>query len=105
LAARPGLVHVALDAGEAREVAVDVVARRLLLDAQALRQAERAHAVDQAEVDGLGIAALLGETLRRLGTLNTSPAVARCTSMPFGEGAQQASSPLMWAMMRSSICE
>jgi hypothetical protein len=43
-----------------REVAVDVVLGRLLFDAQAAGQPEGAHAVDQAEVDHLGIAALLG---------------------------------------------
>jgi hypothetical protein len=53
------VVHVALHARKALEVALDVVLGRFLLDAQVARQAEGAHAVDQPEVDDLGVAALL----------------------------------------------
>src|SRR5206468_12453388 len=45
--------------GEALEVALDVVAGGAALDAQVLGKAEGTHAVDQAEVDDLGVAALL----------------------------------------------
>jgi hypothetical protein len=55
-----GLVHVALHARKAGEVAVDVVLGRLLLDAQRRGQPEGTHAVDEAEVDRLGITALFG---------------------------------------------
>jgi hypothetical protein len=63
-----GLVHVALHAGKAREVAVDVVLGRLLLDAQVAGQPEGAHAVDEAEVDDLGVAALLAADTSSTGT-------------------------------------
>ena len=54
-----GLVHVRLHTGVARKVALDVRRRSLGLDTQVARQTEAAHAVDEAEVDDLGIAALL----------------------------------------------
>src|SRR5690606_36970964 len=46
------------NAGVALEVAVDVVLRFAALDAEIARQAPGAHAVHQAEVDGLGGPAL-----------------------------------------------
>ena len=42
---------------------------------------------------------------RAAATRNTSLAVARCTSMPSENACSSPASPLMWAMMRSSICE
>src|SRR6185295_16256911 len=53
------LVHVALGARKAREVALDIGLRRSPVDAEVLRHAERRHAVDQAEVDDFGHAALI----------------------------------------------
>ncbi len=61
-----GFVHVALDPGKALEIAIDVGRCGAALDAQALGEAESAHAVDQAEIDRLGITPLLGgDRLRR----------------------------------------
>mgnify|MGYP000747621892 CR=1 FL=1 len=57
------LLHVARDARIAREVAVDPALRGGALDLQRLGEAVRAHAVDQAEVDRLGAAALVGADL------------------------------------------
>src|SRR5690606_3776531 len=54
------LVHVALHAGIALEVEIDITLRLAALDAELTRQAERRHAVDQAEVDRLRGAALIG---------------------------------------------
>ena len=51
-----GQKHLVGENGKARKVAFDVVARGLQLDAQRLRQPERAHAVNQSEIDGLGVA-------------------------------------------------
>ncbi len=55
----PGLLHVVVHAGVAPEVQVDVVLRLAARDAELARQPEGGHAVDQAEVDRLGGAALL----------------------------------------------
>ena len=61
-----GVVHVVAHPREALEVAVDVVLGRRVVDAQRLRQAIAAHAVDEPEVDDLGVAALLAaDQLRR----------------------------------------
>ena len=49
-------------------------------DFQLAGQAECRHAVDQAEIDGFGVAALLAATARA--TPNTSAAVARWMSSP-----------------------
>ena len=57
--------HVAGDAGIAGEVAVDVGLRRAALELELAREAEGAHAVDQAEVDDLGDAALVGADFDR----------------------------------------
>ena len=46
--------HVIADAGEAREIGLDVVARLLAADTQLVGQAEGRDAVDDAEVDCLG---------------------------------------------------
>ncbi len=54
-----GALHVGEHAGVAGEIAVDVLLRLLSADVDLLGQAEGAHAVDQAEVDGLGAAALV----------------------------------------------
>ncbi len=51
-----GVFHVAFYAGVFFEVAVDVFLGFAARDAELARQAEGAHAVDQAEVDGLGVA-------------------------------------------------
>ena len=48
------------DARIAREVLVDELLRRAALDVELLREAERAHAVDEPEVDRLDVAALVG---------------------------------------------
>ncbi len=52
-------LHVARDARITCEVAVDVRLGRCPLDAEVLREPERRHAVDQAEVDRLGGAPLV----------------------------------------------
>ena len=52
-------LHEIAHAGIAREVQRDVVLRLAARDAELARQAERAHAVHQAEVDRLGGAALV----------------------------------------------
>ena len=70
-----------------------------------LRQAERAHAVDQAEVDRLGVAALLAADLvqRHAEHLGRGRAVH---VVAVGERAQQRRRPRdRCAMIRSSICE
>ena len=54
-----GVLHVLPHPRKSRKVAVDIVARSLLIDTQCLRQAVSAHAVDQPEVDRLGISPLL----------------------------------------------
>ena len=59
-------LHVIAHAGVAAEVERDVVLRLAAPDPQLARQAERAHAVHQAEVDGLGGAALVGGDLLQL---------------------------------------
>jgi hypothetical protein len=65
-------------------------------------QAKAAHAVDQAEVDDLGVAALLAADLvhRHAEHLGGGGAVH---VQPVVEGLEQAASPDRWAMMRSSI--
>ena len=57
---RARLVHEALHAGIALEVALHVLLRRAALDAEVACQAERRHAVHETEVDDLGGAALVG---------------------------------------------
>src|SRR5690606_416109 len=59
----PRAVHEVAHAGIAREVQRDVVLRLAPADAQVARQAERAHAVHQAEVDRLGGAAFVAADL------------------------------------------
>ncbi len=61
----PRLLHVAGDAGVAREVAVDVGLRRAAFQPELAGEAEGAHAVDQAEVDALGDATLVGADFER----------------------------------------
>src|SRR5690606_14202128 len=58
-----GVFHVAQHARVAGEVAVDTVLGLLAIDTDRLGQAEGAHAVDQAEVDRLGTAPLVGGDL------------------------------------------
>ena len=48
-----------------REVLVDELLRGAALDVELLREAERAHAVDQPEVHGLDVAPLIGTDLLR----------------------------------------
>ena len=50
--------HVVAHFGVAREVGVDVVGGLAARDVELAREAEGAHAVDEAEVDGFGVAAL-----------------------------------------------
>ena len=57
------LVHEGAHARIALEVAADVVARFLARDVQVARESEVADAVDDAEVDGLRVAAQLGRDL------------------------------------------
>lgn len=57
------LVHEGAHARIARKVAADVVARFLARDVQVARESEVADAVDDAEVDGLRVAAQLGRDL------------------------------------------
>ena len=80
-------VHVLLHAREARKVAVDVVGRRRTLDLQVRRQPESAHAIDQAEVDHLGVAALLGLHLFRRNAEDLGGRGA-VDVLAFGKGAQ-----------------
>ena len=54
-----GLVHVLLHAGVALKITVNVSRSRLGFNLQIARQTKTAHAVNQPEVDDLGIAALL----------------------------------------------
>ena len=92
LGLRARLLHVALHAGIAREVQVDVFLRGAARDAELLGEAERAHAVDEAEVDRLGRAALVGGDLveRRAEHLGGGGLVDVLVA---GEGAQQALRP------------
>ncbi len=53
-AERLGGIHVAADAGEALEIAVDVVRRLAARDAELRREPEGGDAVDDAEIDRLG---------------------------------------------------
>ena len=62
------------------------------------------HAVDETEVDHLGVAALLAGDLGRGGAEDLGGGGAMHVPRP-GEGVEQALSPDRWAMMRSSICE
>ncbi len=55
----PGAIHVGPHAGVAGEVAVDVALGLVAADAQLARQPESGHAIDEAEVDGLGGPALV----------------------------------------------
>jgi hypothetical protein len=57
--------HVAGNAGITGEVAFDVSLRRAAFEAELAGEAEGAHAVDQAEVDALGDAALVGADFER----------------------------------------
>ena len=59
-----GVVHVTLDPGKAVKVTLDVILRRLLVNAEIGGKAERAHAVNQTKVDDLGVAALLAGYFR-----------------------------------------
>ncbi len=84
-----GLFHVAGDARIAREVAVHVGLRRGAVDADLFRQAEGAHAVDQAEVDRLGGTALLAGHLDRRQAEDFAGGGAMHV-LALGEGFQQA---------------
>ena len=55
-----GFLHVASHTRVAGKVLFDVVRSRAAFDAEVLRQPESTHAVDEAEIDHLGHAALLG---------------------------------------------
>ncbi len=60
----PRHVHELLDAGKAHEIFFNIHLRGGALDAEVAGQAERAHAVNQAEVDHLGITTLLAGDFR-----------------------------------------
>src|SRR5665647_1560654 len=53
------VLHVFAHAGVARKIALYIGLRGGAFDIEVLRQSERAHAIDQAEIDDLGIACLL----------------------------------------------
>src|SRR3546814_17876689 len=61
--AMAGAVHEVTDPRITAEEAFDVVLRFAARDAELARQTERRHAVDQAEVDRLGVAALVATDL------------------------------------------
>ncbi len=61
-----GALHVLKHAGIAGKIAVDISLGLLAVDADLLGQPERAHAVDQAEVDRLGAAAHVIGDLRQV---------------------------------------
>ncbi len=84
-----GLVHVAGHAGIAREIPVDIELGGVAADAEVARQPERAHAVDEAEVDDLGVAALFGRDLQRRHTEDFGRGGA-VHVLALAEGAQQA---------------
>ena len=85
---RAGVVHIALDPGKAGEIALDVIFGSGVVDAEISRQTVGAHAINQTEVDHLGIAALLGTHLvyRQTKDLGSRGAVH---IQPFVESAQQ----------------
>ena len=60
-----GLVDESLHPRVAREIVVDVLLRLVARDAERLREAERAHAIDDAEVDDFGLAPRLGRHHQR----------------------------------------
>src|SRR5690606_27647370 len=62
---RARFLHVPRNAWIAGEVSLDVVLRGVALDAEVGGESERAHAVDQTEVDHLRVAALLRADLGR----------------------------------------
>src|SRR5260370_7241394 len=80
------IVQVLLHAAIAREIGVDKFRGLLLLDPQLLREPEWRKTVNDAEVDGLGGAAMLRvlrhraypETFLRLPPLNVSPLPQVC---------------------------
>ncbi len=87
-----GLVHVAGHAGIAGEIPVDIELGGVAADAEVARQPERAHAVDEAEVDDLGVAALLGRDLQRRHAEDFGRSGA-VHILAFAEGAHQAIVP------------
>ena len=69
-----------------------------------LRQAARAHAVHDAEVDDLGARAQLGSSASPV-TPKMRRAVLACTSSPLWNASIRLGSPDRCAITRSSICE
>jgi hypothetical protein len=100
-----GLVHVALHAGIALEIKIDVFLRLAAPYAQLTREAERRHAVDQAEIDRLGGAPLIGGHLSSSGTPKHLGGGRLVDVAILGERFSKLASPDRCAMMRSSICE
>ena len=90
------LVHVAPHPGKALEITVDVVARGGVVDTQGFGQTKGAHAINQAEVDHLGIAALLTADLIRPQAKHLSRRGA-VHIQPLMKGTQQG---LVFAQMR-----
>jgi hypothetical protein len=66
--------HIVLDAREALEIGLDVVARLAARDAELGGKAEGGNAIDDAEVDRLGLRRTIG-SMPSIGTPNISLAV------------------------------
>ena len=99
-----GALHVFGDAGVAGEVAVDEGFGGQIVYAQRFGEAVLAHAVNEAEVDGFGVAALFGRDVFGGDTEHFGGGAA-CTSSPFWNAAMRVLSLERCAMMRSSIWE
>ena len=86
------------------KITVDVSLCLGIRDADVLGKSEGGDAVDDAEVDGLCLAPHLGRDLvgRQAEDLRRGAGV---DVLVLDEGLDEARSPLMWARMRSSICE
>ena len=84
-----GAVHVIFHAGIAREITLYVSGGRAAFHAQLFGQTERGHPVDQAEVDDLGVAALLAGHLLGRGHKNFRSRRSMDV-LVIGEGLEQA---------------
>ena len=99
-----GVLDIVLYARVALEIGADEKLRLLPGEVGGLLQAVAAHAVDNAEIDGLGGAAHLGGDLG-IGTPKTSEAVCVWTSSSRWKVAISSASCDMCASARRSICE
>src|SRR5690554_3857563 len=82
----PSAIHVGAHTGITLEVAVHVLLRLRPADAELLAETERGHAVDQAEVNGLGHPALLVANRFRVDAEDLSRGRA-VNIPPFGKGS------------------